>query len=389
MNLLVFAHRPPPVHGQSLMVAALVDGLRRDAGIRVLHVDARLSARSTDIGKWEAAKVLRVLLACCRAWRFRMQAGDAVLYYVPAPGKRGALYRDLVVMALCRPWFSRLVLHWHATGLADWLERHGNGWERRLAHAALDGADLSIVLSSTLARDASHFHARRIVTVRNGVADPVAAVPAAAPPTATGRRRWQVLFLGLCSRDKGIFDVLHAVVSANRRQPDPAFELTVAGAFADPEEEAAFRRRLDDVPAGTARLVGFADVTLKDQLFRAADVFCLPSSYPHEGQPLALIEAMAYDLPIVASRWRGIPEMMPPTHAWLVPPGDQTALADALLEARRAGAPRGAVRAHFLTHFTLERHLDAMKAALADVGVLPAPGAGTINRRQGATGSGG
>src|SRR5215217_4673999 len=106
MKLLIFAHAPPPVHGQSMMVKMLLDRLPDIPGFELHHVDVRLSHDSGDIGRWRMGKVFTVVGACLRAWRLRRQHGPAYLYYVPAPGKRGALYRDIVVMLLCRPWFS-------------------------------------------------------------------------------------------------------------------------------------------------------------------------------------------------------------------------------------------------------------------------------------------
>ena len=68
-------------------------------------------------------------------------------YYVPAPGKRVALYRDWLVMLLCRPFFKNIILHWHAAGLAKWLEtstksaraHHLPAEMRRLEHRAVGG----------------------------------------------------------------------------------------------------------------------------------------------------------------------------------------------------------------------------------------------------------
>ena len=48
-KILVFAHVPPPHHGQSVMVQVMLEGLRADARFEVLHVDARVSDDLEDV----------------------------------------------------------------------------------------------------------------------------------------------------------------------------------------------------------------------------------------------------------------------------------------------------------------------------------------------------
>jgi glycosyltransferase involved in cell wall biosynthesis len=50
----------------------------------------------------------------------------------------------------------------------------------------------------------------------------------------------------------------------------------------------------------------------------------------HEGIPVALIEAMSYGIPVVATATGGMPELLVPGTGLLVPPADPPALADAL-----------------------------------------------------------
>jgi colanic acid/amylovoran biosynthesis glycosyltransferase len=50
----------------------------------------------------------------------------------------------------------------------------------------------------------------------------------------------------------------------------------------------------------------------------------------HEGIPVALVEAMSYGMPVVATRTGGTAELVLPETGWLVPPEDPVALADAL-----------------------------------------------------------
>ena len=44
--------------------------------------------------------------------------------------------------------------------------------------------------------------------------------------------------------------------------------------------------------------------------YRNADIFCFPSFYSAESFGNVLVEAMMFELPVVATRWRGIPDIV-------------------------------------------------------------------------------
>ncbi len=146
------------------MVESLVSGLP-SRGIDVRHVQLRLSNSHGEIGKWRPAKILSTILAAITARRVARRENCDALYYVPAPAKRGALYRDFAAMGVCRDRRLKLALHWHAPGLGVWLSTHATQVERRLARRALGGAELSIVLAPELAADAEALSPRRTVAV--------------------------------------------------------------------------------------------------------------------------------------------------------------------------------------------------------------------------------
>jgi glycosyltransferase involved in cell wall biosynthesis len=76
------------------------------------------------------------------------------------------------------------------------------------------------------------------------------------------------------------------------------------------------------------RFLGFRDDV--HDLLAAADVFCLASR--NEGLPVALMEAYAVGLPVVATRVGGLPEVIEDGRSGLlVPPEDPAALSDAIL----------------------------------------------------------
>jgi colanic acid/amylovoran biosynthesis glycosyltransferase len=106
--------------------------------------------------------------------------------------------------------------------------------------------------------------------------------------------------------------------------------------------------------AGRVRLVGsVGQDRIRDQ-YAAADVFCLPSF--GEGVPVVLMEAMTMELPVVASRVMGVPELVEDgVSGLLVAPARPDLLADALerlagdraLRGRMGKAGRAAVARRF------------------------------------------
>lgn len=92
------------------------------------------------------------------------------------------------------------------------------------------------------------------------------------------------------------------------------------------------------------------------------DLFILPSIA--EACPIAVLEAMAMERPIIATRVGGVPEqIIDGEHGWLVPPRDPSALATAIIEALHSSEERKrrgrAARQRTKTMFSLEKCVDA------------------------------
>ena len=77
------------------------------------------------------------------------------------------------------------------------------------------------------------------------------------------------------------------------------------------------------------RFAGMLDRTGVEREYRAADIFVLSSKW--EGCPNVILEAMAFGLPVVATRVGGVPELVEDDKTGiLIRPSDPHALADAL-----------------------------------------------------------
>jgi glycosyltransferase involved in cell wall biosynthesis len=174
-----------------------------------------------------------------------------------------------------------------------------------------------------LLRDHFRLTTTHHVVIRNATPLP----PVAHARTAAGRERpCRVLCVARLTRQKGI-DVLIDAVAEIPLQIRRDFRVTIAGSgnAQDEVQAQARRRRIED----QISLIGWSDNV--PQLLARHDLFVLPSLA--EGQPLALMEALAAGLPSIASAVSGIPELLGNgTYGALVPPGDPRSLADAMTD---------------------------------------------------------
>jgi glycosyltransferase involved in cell wall biosynthesis len=182
----------------------------------------------------------------------------------------------------------------------------------------------------------------KVVSIANGL-DP----DRFAPPQPKKRRRVITTVANL-RPGKGHDVLLRAAARVLRRVPDATFQIVGDGPRrAELERQAAALR-----VAGQVRFFGHRhDVP---ELLQASDIFAFPSLM--EAAPNALLEAMVAGLPVVASRAGGMLEVVEHGHnGLLVPPGDERALAAAILRlierpglaARLAEAARASIEARF------------------------------------------
>ena len=381
MKLVVFAHVPPPFHGQSFMVQQLLDELREHSGsdLEVFHVDARLSKNIDDIASASPRKLFLLFRYCLRAIWLRLTKGATHFYYVPAPGLRNAVYRDWIVMLLCRPFYRKIIYHYQAAGVGGWLETEARSWEHWVSQLLLGRAALSIALGDYYHEDAAKLEPKQIVTIPNCSSDPCPDYERRLKPQQLSRAEalgqagtYRVLYLSLCYREKGLFDLVEAVAEVNVRLRANGLakrvQLDVAGKFYLPEEETEFNERLgqadlNDEQGPLVVFHGFADEAKKLELFGQADAFSLPSYYSFEAHPVCLVEAMAHGLPIIATRWRILPELFPENYEGLVDVQSPDQIADRL-ERFFGRTDEAGLRERYLQHFTRKAFGEKVRTAL-------------------------
>ena len=184
-----------------------------------------------------------------------------------------------------------------------------------------------------------------------------------------GEDEFRIGWVGRLSREKG----LDLLIEALARPPltELPCHLSVVGSGI---EEPGLRVRARALGVDQ-RIQWHGVIPDVARQFAAFDALVLSSRT--EGTPIVLFEAMAARVPIIAARVGGVPDVVSPAEACLVPPNDPTALAEAIREVYGHGADARAraQRAHerLTTAFTLRPWLDRYAAVYRLVTLRHAP----------------
>jgi glycosyltransferase involved in cell wall biosynthesis len=273
----------------------------------------RLEAIPTWRDRRPIARMVVFFVALTRLMRWCAGPGPRIVHVHVAA--RGSLYRKAVLVGAARLMRRPVILHVHAGpgDLEDFIGRLG--WLRlALVRIPFQVADRVLSVSASGA-----------ATLRQRLAEvEIEVVPNAPPPSAGpfprsyGEEAALLYLGGFEDPAKGGAVLVGALPALLERRPGT--RVVLAGPGTPP----------GDLP-DNARWEGWLDDEGKARALRTAEVFVLPSI--SEGMPVALLEAMASGLAIVATRVGAVPELLTDElDAVLVDREDPAGLAAALAE---------------------------------------------------------
>jgi|Deesub1362B_J571_1020462.scaffolds.fasta_scaffold00320_28 N-acetyl-alpha-D-glucosaminyl L-malate synthase BshA len=225
-----------------------------------------------------------------------------------------AIPQGLLGVALKHALRLPLVVTLHGTDI-NYLARRR--MTRPLVKLVLKQADAVVAVSRFLKEEAEKLgvEAEKVRVIYNGVE---------LPEWEEAEREMSILFVGSLVKQKGIDTLLKAYRIVKERLPEAKLVIVGDGREREALENMSTRLKLKDVffEGSRNRLGGY---------YSRSRVLALPSR--SEGFGLVALEAMAYGLPVVATRVGGIPEVV--THGeagMLVEKDDASALAEALIK---------------------------------------------------------
>ena len=367
LKVLVVGQTPPPLHGQAIMIQQLLQ--TKLPKVKIFYMPMHFSREMGQVGKFSVSKILELFKVIVGILSYRIMYNVRILYYPPAGPNMLPMIRDLVILGTTRWLFSKTIFHFHAGGISEVYPTLSFPL-RALFRKAYFYPDIAIRTSSLAPSDGTNLRAIHDLIIPNGIED-----IAQGFLTAIRRKDSQpvkLLYVGALCESKGLQVLLSACQILTSK--GVAFHLDCLGVF----RSASFREQIMRFIThhGLQTSVTFHGEVAgptKWDMFSQADIFCFPSHFESETFGLAILEAMSFRLPIVATRWRGLPILVQDgISGFLVPVKDAELLADRIEQLIDDPTLRSEMgmkgREIFLKHYSLQRHQDDLEKMFALVG---------------------
>ncbi|WP_224999906.1 glycosyltransferase [Cesiribacter sp. SM1] len=302
-KILIVGITPPPYGGQAMMTERLVKA--KFTELQVYHVRMAFSKSMKSVGTFEVGKVLHMFSVVLRALYFRFRYGINTLYYMPGGSNFTPIARDIFILFFLRTFFSKTIFHFRAAGVSE-IVRNQPYVLRKAATLIYNKPELAIQLSALNPDDGQYFKAKKVSIIPNGLED--AALPYI-PIVRQSQKIVTILYVGVVQETKGIMVLLEATKML--LEAGYKIRVNIIGEFnSEKFRVTAINYCRNNNLEDTVNFLGVKKGEEKWLHFNAADIFCFPSYFESESFGNVAVEAMMFGLPIVATEWRGIPDIV-------------------------------------------------------------------------------
>jgi len=301
-SLLLVGAVPPPYHGQAVVTEMVFRADYGDADVECLNLP--FSEDMDSVGGVKLKKLLvlwRGIIGMLSYW-WRHRGEETILYYCAGSANWVPLVKDVVLLGVMGRFFSQQVVHYHSGGLPAWFAQ--SKLAAVLGKVAYGRVTKAVAL--TKAVEVPCYTGTELCIVPNGLD-----VNAEVKGASMALEGLTFLYVGSLRETKGIGVIIEAARALASSHAGQDWQVNLVGDWASVEEREKWTGFVES--EGLSERINFLGRLTGDAkwaAFAQADVFLFPSFYESENQPLVVIEAMAMGLPIIASRWRGIPELL-------------------------------------------------------------------------------
>lgn len=273
-------------------------------GMDVTTKRMAFSGEMDEVGRPGLKKIGHLFKLVRETRQFLRENPGTTLFYPPGSASWVPFLRDIVFLFLTRKHSAATVFIHHAGGLAAFVSQ--TPLRRFLGQMVYGKPDLALEVAH------EEIPPRDMFLARSWMWCPCAIdVPRMSREIPVGDRKLRVLFVGSLQEGKGILEIIRTAEWLREKSAESRFEFQIVGrwfseGFREEAEGLVRKLALEDMVVFPGEVTG----EQKWQAYREADIFFFPSHYSSEASPIVLMEAVGAGLPVVTTRWRGIPKLL-------------------------------------------------------------------------------
>jgi glycosyltransferase involved in cell wall biosynthesis len=320
MKIAIIGPFPKPINGCSLANEILARQLRFNKNISISTINTNTeNISSENVGHFSFKKVFSFLKVYKNVSIIKK---SDIIYTTPGQTFFGVA-KYIPFYFYCLLYKKQYIIHIHGNHLGNEYKSL-TGIKKWFFSYFIKKASSGIVLSNSLRNNFEGLlNQDKVFVVENFAQDELTQNL----ELNKSNNKLQLLYLSNLMEEKGILDFLDSLLLLKKANID--FTADIAGKIED-ESQVTINNKLDEL----GDLVKYHGVVFgknKIGLLQKSNVFVLPTYYKMEGQPIALIEAMATGNIIVTTNFSGIPDIISNTNGYFVMPKNPKSIFDVLL----------------------------------------------------------
>lgn len=297
-RICFIAQFPPPIHGLSKAVDTLYNS----------ELKNEFEFEKVDITNNK--KIIKNIISIIKS--------KADLFYFTISQTKGGNLRDLIILKLLKKINKKCLVHLHGGYYRTLVDNDLPKWQKKANYKAIKEVEGAIVLGESLKYIFKGMvDEKRIYVVPNCIDDQYLLTENEIKAKLEKVQKKQikdVLYLSNFIKEKGYQYVLE-LAKLEKEELDKTgkrkYHFNFAGKFFDNKIKEEFfdfinRNNLDDF----ITYHGVVDGNKKRQLLKEANIFILLTTYPKEGQPISILEAMGNGIAVITTNHAGIPDIV-------------------------------------------------------------------------------
>lgn len=297
MRILILGPFPPPLFGVSLSNFVLKKGLiKKGYSVRTVNT-AGGEKIDSEVGAWDIRK-----LSFIKYYGHLYKVFNADLIYCTTGQTFFGIIKYAPFVLFSKLLGKKSIVHVKG-GFLKQSYQSMSAFKKRISKFILSSYSGGIVLSKSLRELLEGFLPDHKIFIRHNFIQDALIIPKKEILALKKHDKLRIIYLSNLMTEKGIMELLDALEELNIK--NIPFEAKIAGHI--PKDGQGLIEKMNNIE--NLKYVGVVQNKAKTELLSWGNVFCLPTYYSMEGQPISIIEAMGFGNLILTTKHAGIPDI--------------------------------------------------------------------------------